>query len=304
LIVVKAATEAPKAVSIFRDGPSFSIGSAQHPYGCKPCTHYCFSKQGCRNGAACGLCHGVHESNVRKKRERWKKNKGPACRKAAVQQALKEADEEPEPAPAPTMAYARPAGDSAPLLNGPVMDVAAAQALGQLPWPSQPMSLPLGCGASQAPWLGDLSAAFGALPTGAGKAFPTLPPALRPSLPIDAKPQHGRFSYTTENVVAAVGQRVDLVPSISNSVFAIAPDLPAGLRIDMCTGLIHGTALSGTGGVGTYFVTACDPVAFSNIRVATISINIINIQAPPGHNILNVVQHGHGVTTVTFHERG
>lgn len=59
--------------SLHRDGPSVSLGSAQHPDECNPCSFYCYSLRGCRNLDGCEFCHQFHESKIRKRRSAWKK---------------------------------------------------------------------------------------------------------------------------------------------------------------------------------------------------------------------------------------
>lgn len=69
------ASQARKFPSLSRQGPSFSVGSLDHPNGCKPCAFYCFSDSGCRDSDACTFCHLFHTSKLRQRRESWKKSR-------------------------------------------------------------------------------------------------------------------------------------------------------------------------------------------------------------------------------------
>jgi len=106
---------------------------------------------------------------------------------------------------------------------------------------------------------------------------------LAPAMETDAgdlwTPGQG-FFYTPSEVVIAVGQNVEILPTINRAgplLFAVAPALPAGLELDTWSGLIHGTADEAAEGDGTYFVTVCEPLLdVTNIRLAMIRINVVD----------------------------
>mmetsp|Transcript_71668 Transcript_71668/g.155963 ORF Transcript_71668/g.155963 Transcript_71668/m.155963 type:complete len:410 (-) Transcript_71668:199-1428(-) len=56
-----------------REGPQTSVGSAEHPEQCMPCTFYCFTRRGCNRGVDCRFCHSSHMSKLQQRREAWKK---------------------------------------------------------------------------------------------------------------------------------------------------------------------------------------------------------------------------------------
>lgn len=117
-----ADTDGKDFASIFQNGPAYSIGSANHPNGCDPCVHYCFSKRrGCNRGDDCSFCHNFHESKLQQKRQRWKGNKKPMVKlqhksdeieeNQVSKQAICEQPELPLPIPiaalpVPKLAYA------------------------------------------------------------------------------------------------------------------------------------------------------------------------------------------------------
>jgi hypothetical protein len=116
-----ADTDGEDFASIFQNGPAYSLGSANHPNGCEPCVHYCFSKRrGCNRGDDCSFCHNFHESKLQQKRQRWKGNKKPLVKlqhksveiieNQVSKQATGEQPELPLPVPialpVPKLAYA------------------------------------------------------------------------------------------------------------------------------------------------------------------------------------------------------
>jgi len=48
--------------ALHRTGQQESLGSTDHPYACRPCSFYCFSKRGCKKGQGCDYCHMLHVS--------------------------------------------------------------------------------------------------------------------------------------------------------------------------------------------------------------------------------------------------
>jgi len=114
------------------------------------------------------------------------------------------------------------------------------------------------------------------------------------------------FAYTPNSMVVAVGQKVELRPPRNEScrLFAVAPELPRGIEIDKTTGLITGTAQEATDGIGSYFVTSCEPsmvAADIKIEIAMVHINVIKVVAP-GYTVKNVCREATGEMTLTLHD--
>jgi hypothetical protein len=122
--------------------------------------------------------------------------------------------------------------------------------------------------------------------------------AAAPDMPICS------FAYSSSTAVAGVGQSIELWPPLEivcgGLVFAVAPELPPGLTLEKHTGLIHGTTLVAS--EGNYFVTACQPGAPLNMRISTVSIKIISVQAP-GFTMTGLMQPEPGVTLVALREQ-
>jgi hypothetical protein len=94
------------------------------------------------------------------------------------------------------------------------------------------------------------------------------------------------FSYIPGTVSTVVGKKLEMLPVLDGSqprVFAIAPDLPRGLTLDMFTGLIHGVPMEATDTTTLHFVTACEPLVNLRVRTAAVRIAISSLPAPaPG----------------------
>jgi len=86
------------------------------------------------------------------------------------------------------------------------------------------------------------------------------------------------FTYVPSSILAEVGQHVQLWPlNASLAVFAVAPDLPPGITIDMHTGVIQGTAETASDGPGRYFVTSCDFCDIGNVKMCFVDIDIVDV---------------------------
>lgn len=276
---ISYAISSANLTSIFQFGPAQSNGSSKHPDQCEPCVYYCFSKKGCNKGDACDRCHGFHESKLRKKRERWKKDvrqlyqarvakkrgtEEPYAETEAGIRQVEESEELAGPAPSPEIEY----------MQDYIQDSLDCSAVTDAPWPVKNGINAAYC--ADIPGVG-VGNGFDALQTSASMANAYVP---APSVPA---PNADVFSYTPSNVVATLGQKVELMPlTFGKLIFAIAPNLPRGLSIDMHTGLIHGAGQELTTGPETYFVTACEPSPLIHrIKVATINISIVNPTPSP-----------------------
>jgi PAS domain S-box-containing protein len=60
---------------------SLSLGSADHPDGCTPCSFFCYSLNGCNKGQFCNYCHiaAEHPRRSRRRRKRGGKERRDGC---------------------------------------------------------------------------------------------------------------------------------------------------------------------------------------------------------------------------------
>jgi len=115
------------------------------------------------------------------------------------------------------------------------------------------------------------------------------------------------FTYTPNSVVVGAGQNIELwppVPMMSQSmVFAVSPNLPAGLVLEERVGLIHGRAQAATKGLETFFVTACEVNANSSapVKIAIVNLKVVDVKVS-GHTMQSVHSPEPGVTVITLRE--
>jgi len=298
----------PLLPSLLRQGPSHSIGSAGHNDGtCKPCAFYCFSECGCRDGENCVFCHLFHKSKLRQRKDTWKKGRK-SMHKERIDRRRNEdqhepvsnisgCDEMPVRVPVPVASTSHTVGSVSKLkpklayiLDQPDTPIppfvpeycpSVSQEFEQvcyswstsLPSPHLKPALPIGhvqpnfANAYGGPQPLAMATDAGALWTGATNS-------------LNGGQNKECFFYTPSDVVIAVGQSVELLPTINRSgplLFAVAPALPPGLELDTWSGLIHGAADEAAEGDGTYFVTVCEPLLdVTNIRLAMLRINVVD----------------------------
>lgn len=106
------------------------------------------------------------------------------------------------------------------------------------------------------------------------------------------------FQYTPNTAVVNVGQLVELWPPaqliFANMVFAVCPELPAGLVLDERVGLIHGRAQAPSAGLATYFVTACAPGDSSlSVKMAMVGLKVMDAQVSGQSPTVFSQQDGH-----------
>jgi hypothetical protein len=111
------------------------------------------------------------------------------------------------------------------------------------------------------------------------------------------------FSYSPDRAVVGVGSFIEMWPPLelvkSRAVFAVSPDLPAGVHLDPCTGVIIGRPQAAMD-VQTHFVTACKPGQRSGpeLSLSMVSIKVVDDRAP-GHQLISIRQPEPGVTVLS-----
>jgi hypothetical protein len=274
---ISYAISATNVTSIFQQGPGVSAGSAQHPNGCEPCVYYCFSKRGCNQGEACTQCHGFHESKLRKKRAQWKKNVRSSYRERVFKKNCEEAS--PLKAENPLLLGDLLAGKMGAYIAYDKEDAEQTDFAPQLPAMGAPFVYPTQMTPPLAPTWPYLDAAALKTPSYVGSG----PTAVDP-MKMMSSPAAQIFAYSQSRVVATVGQEIELLPQLDKRlIFAVAPDLPEGLELDIYSGWIRGSATEAQG-PATYFVTACEPGALidvTSIRIAVVDISIVDMPPLP-----------------------
>lgn len=224
--------------SLQRNGPSLSIGSAQHPAACNPCAFYCFSLRGCRNGEQCTYCHALHESKLKQRREEWKK----VQREKRGQLRLHKTD-----ARAGSSQSAEELQPEELRTHIGELDVYADTLQHEEVDTLQPGNSNSSTGSARAgitqPFSMDVFAySPQSVAVTIGESFDLWPPM---------------------HVIS------------SGLVFAISPDLPPGVVLDQTSGLIHGTPKEATGGAVVHFVNACKPGSeVMHVAASLVSIKV------------------------------
>lgn len=307
--------------SLQRDGPTESLGSADHP-DCKPCAFYCYSLRGCRNGSNCTYCHLFHESKLRQRRDEWKREQRE--KRGRMRRDVKSGSETQSVSdgacslaanvhgprshvePEPLQGCAVPAsfqtrGDEGRLV--PRVAYASEYQRGA-PWsasadwrPSQPAPISVSSVASTVAALADAVAMT--------QDLTQLMPDQTSQLP-DPDPKLEFYSHNPSSTVVSVGQHLEIWPPAGvfekGMVFAVSPELPQGVMLDQQTGVIHGFPKHPTRGLTSFFVTACKPgVNVKNVRTSMVNINVVNVQAP-GYTVASMYQPEPGLTVVALRE--
>mmetsp|Transcript_25694 Transcript_25694/g.59903 ORF Transcript_25694/g.59903 Transcript_25694/m.59903 type:complete len:477 (+) Transcript_25694:262-1692(+) len=275
----------PRYPCLAVDGAMESVGSINHPSGCKPCAFYCYSPQnGCRNGLDCVFCHLDHMSRLKKKKEEWKRNQREKRHKGRVvsgngqDESLRpdelgeeedEEDEETVDDPATTL----PQGDASGKTSGSVQTTnqASCRPPAKIGQDSQMAGR---SGALNAPVAGTAGVHGGKSPSA---------------------PQLVPFSYTPPWAVLGIQESLWLCPPVdmieNGMVWAISPELPRGLRLDPGSGLISGAAKEPTQGARNYFVTACKPAKTVDVvSAAIVTLNVIDAEPLAGLGSFGAVQ--------------
>jgi len=243
--------------SLERNGPQESLGSRQHPEGCKPCAFYCYSLCGCRNGPSCIFCHLFHESKLRQRREEWKRaqrEKRGLRRKAAREGATTAVEAEVATQMSPT-----------------------AIAAGTSIWSSA--SKPF--------------ESFERAVSGQGFASQSEPMRVREVTAAGPAWSAQHFPYVPRNVTLTVGTAARIAPPEAlldaPRVFSVIPDLPDGLIIERQTGVIHGTPKEATSDMVTFLVTACrrnEGATTLDVLRGVVTIKVVDATAHAGSSLL------------------
>mmetsp|Transcript_51919 Transcript_51919/g.163016 ORF Transcript_51919/g.163016 Transcript_51919/m.163016 type:complete len:419 (+) Transcript_51919:104-1360(+) len=260
--------------SLRKDGPSVSRGGQGHPDDCKPCAFYCFSLRGCRNGGSCPYCHLFHESRLRQRREEWKCTQREKRRRQREKKDVARTD---APVSAQQAPFPEPPPGLAPIEPLPPPSAQTGQTTAEQALPIQRGAGAAACAATAAPqgWPE---------PTvpGEGLQWNLVQRAARSAAEAEQVSKGEEmefFSYTPASLVVSAGDVVEFWPpaklALMGLIFAISPELPAGLAIDEHVGVIYGKAREGMDSSMTFFVAACKPSdpAF-NVKIAMVSLRV------------------------------
>mmetsp|Transcript_56365 Transcript_56365/g.132157 ORF Transcript_56365/g.132157 Transcript_56365/m.132157 type:complete len:442 (-) Transcript_56365:119-1444(-) len=264
----------PRFACLARDGASESVGSVQHPNGCKPCAFYCFSPQsGCRNGLDCVFCHLDHVSRLRKKKEEWKRTQRERRKNGRLkadddtcwsQDGEAEGDETLDDEE----------GDATSLPQR----VASGMPVGQARKAGSGSGLPAGQEQDSEAGLGEPAKAKG------------LKGSKRHPEANSISPELNVFAYNPSCAVVAVREGIWMSPPTrmmeEEMIWAVSPELPLGVHLNQRTGLISGSAGQPTTGAVNYFVTACKPATrIEMVSASIVTLNILDHVALAGASV-------------------
>jgi len=310
--------------SLQRDGPTPSLGSADHPE-CKPCAFYCYSLRGCRNAHNCTYCHLFHESKLRQRRDEWKREQ--RDKRGRIRRDVKDGSESQSAIDGACLnasftEITSSAQRGPQSLAGSESSVGAVQAAPFQAQGDEGRLVPRLAYASEyqqgAPWptnrpaqvsvnnsVASTVAAIADVVAMTQDLVQRMPHERSNQFP-DPDPKLEFYSHNPSSAAVGVGQHLEIWPPTgvfeAGMVFAVSPDLPQGVFLDQHSGVIHGIPKHPTRGLTSFFVTACKPgVHVKNVKTSMVKINVVMVQAP-GYTVASLYQPEPGLTVVALRE--